>query len=84
MSDTELMHKIALGLIPGIGDINARKLVSFTGSVDAVFSEPYGSSDKNTRNRRESGPVNYRKKLPCRSRKEAEWVTKQDITTLFT
>ncbi len=32
-----LKHKIALGLIPGIGDINARKLVSHLGSVEAVF-----------------------------------------------
>ena len=41
MSSTELVHKIALGMIPGVGDITARKLVSYTGSVDAVFSESY-------------------------------------------
>lgn len=41
MSETSLRHKIALGLIPGIGDITARKLVSFFGCVEAVFSEPY-------------------------------------------
>jgi hypothetical protein len=33
-----LKHKIALGLIPRIGDINARKLVSHFGSVGAVFN----------------------------------------------
>ncbi|HEX2919813.1 MAG TPA: DNA-processing protein DprA [Bacteroidales bacterium] len=43
MSETSLRNKIALGLIPGIGDINARKLVAFFGSVDAIFSEPYQS-----------------------------------------
>jgi DNA processing protein len=36
-----LKHKIALGLIPGIGDINARKLVSYFGNIEAVFNEPY-------------------------------------------
>jgi DNA processing protein len=41
MSDLLLRHKIALGLIPRIGDINARKLVSYFGSVEAIFSEPY-------------------------------------------
>jgi DNA processing protein len=41
MSEILLKHKIALGLIPRIGDINARKLVSHFGSVEAVFSEPY-------------------------------------------
>ncbi|HOU01981.1 MAG TPA: DNA-processing protein DprA [Bacteroidales bacterium] len=39
--DISLKHKIALGLIPGIGDINARKLVSYMGSVEAVFHESY-------------------------------------------
>jgi DNA processing protein len=41
MSETALRHKIALGLIPRIGDINARKLVSHVGSVEAVFQESY-------------------------------------------
>lgn len=36
-----LKHKIALGFIPHVGDINARKLVSFFGSVEAVFRESY-------------------------------------------
>lgn len=43
MSEVSLKHKIALGLIPRIGDINARKLVSHFGSVEAIFHEPYGS-----------------------------------------
>ena len=37
MSEVSLKHKIALGLIPRIGDINARKLVSHFGSVEAFF-----------------------------------------------
>lgn len=43
MSTESLVHKIALGMIPGVGDITARKLVSYTGSVEAVFSESYRS-----------------------------------------
>lgn len=39
MSSTSLVHKIALGMIPGIGDITARKLVIYAGSVEAVFKE---------------------------------------------
>ena len=38
-----ITFKIALGLIPGIGDITARKLVSYCGSVEALFSESYRS-----------------------------------------
>jgi DNA processing protein len=41
MSELSLKHKIALGLIPRIGDINARKLVAHFGSVEAIFHEPY-------------------------------------------
>lgn len=41
MSDVPLKHQIALSLIPGIGDVNARKLVAYFGSVEAIFSEPY-------------------------------------------
>ncbi len=43
MSTESLVHKIALGMIPGVGDITARKLVSYAGSVEAVFRESYRS-----------------------------------------
>ena len=46
MSQTSLVHKIALGMIPGVGDITARKLVSYAGSVEAVFSEPFRNLTK--------------------------------------
>ncbi len=35
----ELLHKIALTLIPGIGDINGKRLVSYCGGLEAVFKE---------------------------------------------
>jgi len=34
-----LLYQIALTLLPGVGDVNARKLVSYTGSPEAVFTE---------------------------------------------
>lgn len=37
--DNNLIYKIGIGLIPGIGDINAKKLVAWSGSVEAVFLE---------------------------------------------
>jgi len=43
MSGTSLVHRIALGMIPGVGDITARKLVSYAGSPEAVFSESHRS-----------------------------------------
>lgn len=38
MSD-ELLHQIALTLIPRVGDVNGKKLVAYCGSVQAVFNE---------------------------------------------
>ncbi len=34
------VYRIALGLVPGIGGITARKILAFTGSAEAVFSMP--------------------------------------------
>ena len=35
----ELLNQIALTLIPGVGDINGKKLVAYCGGVEAVFKE---------------------------------------------
>lgn len=35
----ELLHQIALTLIPGVGDINGKKLVAYCGGAKAVFKE---------------------------------------------
>ena len=36
-SEDSLLHRIALTLIPGIGNINAKKLIAWCGSAEAVF-----------------------------------------------
>ncbi len=83
MSDISLKHKIALGLIPRIGDINARKLVSFFGDVEAIFREPYrnliripGIGDGIARY------ISGRSYL-AEAEKEAEYVEKNNIRTYF-
>lgn len=83
MSEIQLKHKIALGLIPRIGDINARKLVSHFGNVDAVFHEPYRNLIKIPGIG--SGIAKYisdRSYLET-AEKEAEYVTKNNIRTYF-
>jgi DNA processing protein len=83
MSETSLKHKIALGLIPRIGDINARKLVSFFGSVEAIFHEPYRNLIKIPGIG--SGIAKYicDKNYLDTAEKEAEYITKNNITTHF-
>lgn len=35
----DLLYKIAISLIPGVGDINAKKLIAHCGGAEAVFKE---------------------------------------------
>jgi len=81
--NVSLKHKIALGLIPHVGDINARKLVAHFGCVEAVFREPYRNLVKIPGIG--SGLAKYitdRSYLEAAER-EAEYVTKKNIRTYF-
>jgi len=81
--EISLKHKIALGLIPRIGDISARKLVSHFGSVEAVFHEPYRNLVKIPGIG--SGLAKYisnRTYLEI-AEKEADYVTRNRIKTFF-
>jgi len=37
--ENSLLNIIALTLIPGVGDVNAKKIIAYCGGVDAVFAE---------------------------------------------
>ena len=39
MNDNDLIFKIGISLIPGIGDISGKKLIAYCGGVEAVFKE---------------------------------------------
>jgi DNA processing protein len=83
MSEVSLKHKIALGLIPRIGDINARKLVSHFGSVEAIFHESHRNLLKIPGIG--SGLASYisdRSYLDL-AEKEAEYVSGNNIRTFF-
>ncbi len=81
--DVLLKHKIALGLIPHVGDINARKLVSHFGNVEAVFHESYRNLTKIPGIG--SGLARYisDRSYLAAAEKEAEYVTKNNIKTFF-
>jgi DNA processing protein len=83
MPEVSLKHKIALSLIPRIGDINARKLVSHFGGVEAIFHEPYRSLIKIPGIG--SGIASYisDKSYLKIAEKEAEYVLKHNIKTFF-
>jgi DNA processing protein len=83
MPEVSLKHKIALGLIPRIGDINARKLVSHFGSVEAIFHEPYRNLIKIPGIG--SGIAKYisERSYLDRAEQEAEYIVKNNIRLYF-
>lgn len=83
MSEIPLKHKIALSLIPRIGDINARKLVSHFGGVEAIFNESYRNLVKIPGIG--SGLAQYisDKSYLKIAETEAEYVIKHNIKTYF-
>ena len=46
VQDEQLRYQIGLSLIPGVGDITAKKLVAFCGGVEAVFREKKHTLEK--------------------------------------
>ena len=83
MSETSLKHKIALGLIPRLGDINARKLVAHFGNVEAIFREPYRNLIKIPGIGSGIAKLISDRSYLDNAEKEAEFVTKNKISTYF-
>jgi len=85
MTDQELIHRIALSMLKGIGPVNARNLVAYCGGVDPIFS------DKKLKNTLEKVPgigpkliasITDKKVLPA-AEKELEYVRGNKLRMLF-
>ena len=79
----ELKYKIGIGLIPGIGDILARKLISYCGGVEAVFSEKKAALMKipNVGETLANSIVNH--DVLARAEKETDFILKYHINCAF-
>jgi DNA processing protein len=84
-SDQELIHRIALSLLKGIGPVNARNLVAYCGGVDPIFT------DRKLKNTLEKVPgigpkliasITDKKVLPA-AEKELAYVRKHKLRMLF-
>lgn len=83
-SNLELIHKLALGLIPNVGVITAKKLISFLGSIDAIFD----SHPKELRKIPGIGELAMKslklsEKYVERAEQEIEFIEKNDIQFIF-
>ena len=83
MSSVPLHYKIALGMIPGVGDITARRLVSYAGSVEAVFRESFRSLTRIPGiGEALASAIAGHEYLPAAER-EAEFITRNNIRVFF-
>lgn len=82
-SEISLKHKIALSIIPRVGDINARKLVSYFGNVEDVFNEPFRNLIKIPGIGSETAKYISERSYLEAAEKEAEYVVKNNIETYF-
>lgn len=78
-----LAYKIALSLIPGIGNVTARNLIAYIGSVEGVFRE----KEKNLVKIPGVGEVNAKRVITqnvlLRAQKEVEFIRRNKIKTFF-
>ncbi len=81
--ENPLLYQIGISLIPGIGDVNGKKLISYCGSAEAVFK----SSRKSLNAIPGMGAtlVNniLNQKVLLRAEKEIEFINKNHIKALF-
>jgi DNA processing protein len=83
MPEISLKHKIALSLIPSIGDITARRLVSYIGSVEGVFSETYRNLVRIPGIGSGMAKSIIRRDYLEAAEKEIEYINKNNIQTFF-
>ena len=79
----KLKYQIALSLIPGIGCVNAKSLVAFLGSVEAIFSANEKSLTKIPGIGAITAKKIYESDVLDRASEELEFIEKNDIQYAF-
>jgi DNA processing protein len=83
MTDNTLKYKIGIGLIPMIGCIMARKLIAYTGGVEAVFTEKRSNLLKIPSVGEAIAREISSQQVLQRAEREIEFMEKNDIKALF-
>ncbi|MCX6266461.1 MAG: DNA-processing protein DprA [Bacteroidetes bacterium] len=83
MSEDKLMYQIGLTLIPGVGDVLGRKLVSLFGSAEAVFKEPRNHLKKMPRIGEFLAQAVGKREILLRAEREISFIERYHITPLF-
>lgn len=80
---TGLIYNIGITLIPGIGDINGKKLIAYCGSAEAIFKEKKRNLIKIPGIGESSLNSIISQKVLKRAEEEIEFINKYNITPLF-
>ncbi len=78
-----LLYQIALTLIPGVGDITAKKLIAYCGSAEAIFKEKKKILEKIPGIQNKLIKLFSDVEIFHRAEKEIEFIQKYKIQTLF-
>ncbi|MBP6977705.1 MAG: DNA-processing protein DprA [Bacteroidales bacterium] len=78
-----LIYQIAITLVPGVGDINGRKLVAYCGGVEAVFKEKARALLKIPGIGKTTAAALRSAEVITRAEKEARFVERNRIRTVF-
>lgn len=81
--DENLKYKIAISLIPHIGDMRAKRLISYCGSAEAVFSEKKAALEKIPGIGEANAKAVLTQKVFDRVEQEIKFIEKNKITPLF-
>lgn len=81
--DESLKYKIAISLIPNIGDMRAKRLISYCGSAEAVFSEKKTALEKIPGIGEANAKAVLTQKVFERVDQEIKFIEKNKITPLF-
>lgn len=81
--DEQLKHQIALTLLPGVGSILAKNLVSYCGSVEAIFKSRKYQLEKIPGIGKEKAEAIINHAVFARAEEEVLFIRKHNISTFF-
>ncbi len=83
MNPDLLSYQIALTLIPGVGDVNGKRLVSYCGGAEAVFSESRAALLKIPGIGQSTVTSILGQQVLRRAEKEVEYIIRNDLQAMF-
>ncbi len=82
-SENSLLYKLALSMIPGVGPVLGRRIVSYVGSVEGVFRENKLSLARIPGVGRHTSDNILKRQVLERAEKELEYIERNGIKALF-